>query len=130
VLLLLLLQTQGNNKLRIGLKSKNRLLLREAVEFYDKGLGLKCSDVQVTHATAAAAAAQYGKLLNTHHAAQKLLNTYHAAAAATAAVRPAAELPPCSSRCSCSKTGCCAHLQLAAPVCVHLWLACLHGCVA
>jgi hypothetical protein len=54
--LLLLLQTQGNNKLRIGLKSKNRLLLREAVEFYDKGLGLKCSDVQVNHAAAAAAA--------------------------------------------------------------------------
>ncbi|KAF6259158.1 hypothetical protein COO60DRAFT_1622080 [Scenedesmus sp. NREL 46B-D3] len=40
-------KTQGNNKLRIGLKSKNRLLLREAVDMYDKGLGLKCSDTQV-----------------------------------------------------------------------------------
>lgn len=45
--LLLLLQQQGNNKLRVGLKSKNRLLLREAVEAYTKGLALKCSDTQV-----------------------------------------------------------------------------------
>jgi hypothetical protein len=44
---LLLLQSQGNNKLRVGLKSKNRMLLREAVEAYSKGLALKCSDVQV-----------------------------------------------------------------------------------
>uniref|UniRef100_A0A383V5T9 Cns1/TTC4 wheel domain-containing protein n=1 Tax=Tetradesmus obliquus TaxID=3088 RepID=A0A383V5T9_TETOB len=38
---------QGNNKLRVGLKSKNRLLLREAVEAYTKGLALKCSDTQL-----------------------------------------------------------------------------------
>lgn len=37
-------QTSGNNKLRVGLKAKNRLLLREAVDFYNKGLALKCSD--------------------------------------------------------------------------------------
>jgi len=37
-------QTQGNNKLRVGLKAKNRLLLREAVDFYNKGLAVKCSD--------------------------------------------------------------------------------------
>eukprot|EP00882_Tetradesmus_deserticola_P022029 GHRQ01023907.1.p2 GENE.GHRQ01023907.1~~GHRQ01023907.1.p2 ORF type:complete len:129 (+),score=48.80 GHRQ01023907.1:337-723(+) len=41
---------QGNNKLRVGLKSKNRLLLREAVDMYGKGLGLQCSDTQETGA--------------------------------------------------------------------------------
>eukprot|EP00879_Flechtneria_rotunda_P026899 GHRR01028743.1.p1 GENE.GHRR01028743.1~~GHRR01028743.1.p1 ORF type:complete len:282 (+),score=86.70 GHRR01028743.1:112-957(+) len=40
-------KNQGNNKLRIGLKAKNRLLLREAVDCYDKGLALKCTDSQI-----------------------------------------------------------------------------------
>jgi hypothetical protein len=44
------LQTQGNNKLRIGLKSKNRLLLREAADFYTKGLGVQCGDARVNTA--------------------------------------------------------------------------------
>ena len=43
----LLLQVQGNNKLKVGLKSKNRLLLREAIDFYNKGLAIKCSDTAV-----------------------------------------------------------------------------------
>jgi hypothetical protein len=38
------LQKQGNNKLKIGLKAKNKILLREAVDFYTKGLELKCQD--------------------------------------------------------------------------------------
>jgi hypothetical protein len=37
-------QVQGNNKLKVGLKAKNRLLLREAIDFYNKALALKCSD--------------------------------------------------------------------------------------
>eukprot|EP00775_Hariotina_reticulata_P012859 gene12859-12986_t len=40
-------KTQGNNKLRIGLKANNKLLLREAVGFYDKGLALTCHDAHV-----------------------------------------------------------------------------------
>jgi hypothetical protein len=31
----------------VGLKSQNKLLLREAVDMYSKGLSLKCSDAQV-----------------------------------------------------------------------------------
>ncbi len=37
-------QVNGNNKLKIGLQAKNKHVLREAVEFYDKGLAEKCSD--------------------------------------------------------------------------------------
>ncbi|KAF8072387.1 ttc4 [Scenedesmus sp. PABB004] len=43
-------KTQGNGKLRVGLKAKNRLLLREAIEFYDKGLALRCGDAAVNAA--------------------------------------------------------------------------------
>jgi hypothetical protein len=44
VLASVLHQVQGNNKLKVGLKAKNRLLLREAIDFYNKALALKCSD--------------------------------------------------------------------------------------
>eukprot|EP00878_Enallax_costatus_P030282 GHUV01032957.1.p1 GENE.GHUV01032957.1~~GHUV01032957.1.p1 ORF type:complete len:285 (+),score=43.68 GHUV01032957.1:425-1279(+) len=40
-------KAQGNNKLRVGLKAKNRLLLREAVDFYSKGLALKCKNKEL-----------------------------------------------------------------------------------
>jgi hypothetical protein len=43
-------QQQGNNKLRVGLKSKNRLLLREAADFYSKGLGVQCGDAVINTA--------------------------------------------------------------------------------
>lgn len=61
-------KTQGNNKLRIGLKSKNRLLLREAVEFYDKGLALRCGD-----------AALNGALLNNRAHVNSLLGNWRSA---------------------------------------------------
>jgi hypothetical protein len=38
---------QGNNKLKVGLKAKNKLLLREAISFYDQGLKLRCRDEQL-----------------------------------------------------------------------------------
>jgi hypothetical protein len=41
------MQVQGNNKLKVGLQAKNRLLLREAIEFYNKGLSVKCSDTTI-----------------------------------------------------------------------------------
>lgn len=37
-------QMQGNNKLRVGLKSKNKHVLREAVQLYTQGLEVKCQD--------------------------------------------------------------------------------------
>lgn len=37
-------QVQGNNKLKVGLQAKNPVLLREAIDFYKKGLGVCCSD--------------------------------------------------------------------------------------
>lgn len=37
-------QTHGNKKLIVGLKAKNKLLLREAVGFYSQGISEKCSD--------------------------------------------------------------------------------------
>lgn len=40
-------QVQGNNKLKVGLQAKNRLLLREAIEFYNKGIAVKCSDTAI-----------------------------------------------------------------------------------
>lgn len=43
----LMSQVQGNNKLKVGLQAKNRLLQREAIEFYNKGIAVKCSDTAV-----------------------------------------------------------------------------------
>jgi hypothetical protein len=37
-------QVQGNNKLKVGLQAKNKQLLRDAVEFYTKGLAERCGD--------------------------------------------------------------------------------------
>ena len=37
-------KVQGNNKLKVGLQAENKHVLREAIEFYVKGLALKCSD--------------------------------------------------------------------------------------
>lgn len=39
-----ILQTQGNNKLKVGLQAKKKLMLREAIKFYGEGLKLQCSD--------------------------------------------------------------------------------------
>eukprot|EP00877_Chromochloris_zofingiensis_P013621 jgi/Chrzof1/8512/Cz03g13240.t1 len=43
-------KVQGNKKLEVGLKAKNKLLLRDAIDFYAKGLALKCSDVALNTA--------------------------------------------------------------------------------
>jgi hypothetical protein len=40
-------QKQGNKKLEIGIKAKNRFLLREAVDLYAKGLELGSSEAAV-----------------------------------------------------------------------------------
>ena len=40
-------QNQGNQRLQVGLKSENRLLLRQAIECYGKGLALDCSSSKV-----------------------------------------------------------------------------------
>ena len=40
-------QIQGNNKLKIGLQADNKHVLREAIDFYSKGLDLKCSDTKL-----------------------------------------------------------------------------------
>jgi hypothetical protein len=41
---------QGNNKLKVGLQAKNRLLLRDAIKFYGQGLELRCSDATLNAA--------------------------------------------------------------------------------
>ena len=42
------MQIQGNNKLKIGLQAEaNKHVLREAIDFYSKGLELKCSDTKL-----------------------------------------------------------------------------------
>lgn len=41
------LKEHGNDKLKLGLKSKRKLYLGEAVELYSRGLALKCSDQQL-----------------------------------------------------------------------------------
>jgi hypothetical protein len=38
------LQINGNKKLKVGLQVKNKVLLRDAIDFYTQGLGEKCSD--------------------------------------------------------------------------------------
>jgi hypothetical protein len=43
-------QVQGNNKLKVGLKAKNKLLLRDAIKFYGQGLELHCSDATLNAA--------------------------------------------------------------------------------
>eukprot|EP00798_Chlamydomonas_sp_ICE-L_P019966 gene19966-26676_t len=40
-------KTQGNNKLKQGLKVDNKVLLREAITFYGKGIALRCSDMKI-----------------------------------------------------------------------------------
>jgi len=40
-------QKQGNKKLEVGIKAKNRFLLRDAIELYGKGLELKSSEQEV-----------------------------------------------------------------------------------
>ena len=43
-------QVHGNNKLKVGLQAKNKLLLREAISFYDQGLKLRCKDAEINAA--------------------------------------------------------------------------------
>ena len=40
-------KVQGNNKLKVGIQADNKHVLREAIDFYSKGLALKCSDVRL-----------------------------------------------------------------------------------
>lgn len=38
------LQRLGNDKLKMGLKVNNKHVLRDALEFYARGIAVKCSD--------------------------------------------------------------------------------------
>ncbi|KAJ9516376.1 hypothetical protein QJQ45_011032 [Haematococcus lacustris] len=40
-------KVNGNKKLQVGLKAKNKILLREAVEFYSKGLAEGCGNAKL-----------------------------------------------------------------------------------
>jgi tetratricopeptide (TPR) repeat protein len=70
-------KTQGNNKVKVGLQAKNRHLLRDAVDFYGKGIAVRSTDPLINAAL----------LSNRAHVQILLGNWRHALRDAEAAAR-------------------------------------------